>query len=196
MCLKTLMMILNDPLKAVKQASKVKIGHVLLILLLAWGLIGFGLFMVSVKVFSLIVAFAIGTIGFVAGALLTVFFAYLLTRVMNIIGARGKFINAITILAYSLFPVSVAIIITSMLAFVHSALGVIGFIVIAIQVALSLSLFFRMMKDLFRTNMINVLVGFFIIVYVIMASVYLTVSLSSADLYSFFGEMMIPLFGI
>ena len=165
-------------------------------LLLTWGLVGFGLFMVSVKVFSLIVAFAIGMIGFVAGTLLTTFFAYLLTRIMNILGARGKFINGLTTLAYSLFPVSVAIIITSMLAFINSMLGVIGFIVIAIQVALSLSLFFRMLKDLFRTNMITVLVGFFIIVYVIMASVYLTVSLSSADLYAFFGEMMIPLFGI
>lgn len=197
MCLKTLRTILNSPLNAVKYAKRRKnMSEVLQILLLTWTIVGISLFAVSVRIFDLLVSFAVGVIGFVAGFFLSMFFGYLITRVMNILGGRGKFIDGLITISYSLFPISIGVVITSLLALIHPALGILGFVAIAIQTSLSISLYFRLIKELFRVNIITTLVGFFIIMYVIMASVYLTVSLSSTDLYEIFGQMMIPLFGI
>lgn len=197
MCLKTLTLILKKPVEAVYNAKRKKIiSETLWVLLLSWVMIGVGLLTVSLRLLDPLISFAIGIIVLVAGLFFSMFTGYLITKVMVIIGGKGNFFDGLTTVSYTIFPISIAILITSLLALVHPALGVIGFVPIAIQTALGLSLYFRCVKVLYNVDTVTTLVGFFIIVYVLMVSVYLTVSLTSTDIYSMFGQIMMPLFTV
>jgi hypothetical protein len=63
-----------------------------------------------------------------------------------------------------------------------------GFILIALTVALSLSIYFRAIKELYSTDMFTTFIGFLIIVYVFIISVYISTAFSMGSM--LFGNLL------
>jgi len=180
MCCKTLNQLLKSPLDAINKAKREKdIGKTIWILILTWVLVGASFLIVSWRMFTPLISVGVGVTFFLLGILCSVFCGYIIVIVMNILGGKGKYFEGLTVMTYSSFPISLGIFITALLTLIHPILGVIGFIIIAVKTALSLSIYFRSVKVLFGTDMLTVFIGFLIILYVFMISLYLTVILSS-----------------
>ncbi|MBN2203213.1 MAG: hypothetical protein JW700_03455 [Candidatus Aenigmarchaeota archaeon] len=194
MCFKTLGKIMTNPVEAVKDAKKKKdVSGTVLILMLSWLLIGLSLSLVSLNTYNLIVSISVGITIVIIGSLLSVFVGYLLTKIMNILGGSGKFIDGVIVISYSIFPITPAFLVTALLSMIDPAVGFIGFILMAVQIAQGFSIYFRATGDLFKTNMTKVLIGFLIMLYVLMLSMSLTLALTSGTTISLFDQMMSPL---
>jgi len=181
MCGKTLKQLLKSPLDAINRAKREKnIGKTIWILILTWVLIGVSFLIVSMRMFSPLISVGVGITFFLLGVLCSVFCGYIIVVIMNVLGGKGRYFEGLTVMTYSSFPISLGIFITALLTLIHPMLGVIGFIIIAVKTALSLSIYFRSVKVLFRTDMLTSFIGFLIILYVFMISIYLTVLMSSS----------------
>lgn len=185
---------MTNPVEAVKDAKKKKdVSGTVLILMLSWLLIGLSLSLVSLNTYNLIVSISVGITIVIIGSLLSVFVGYLLTKIMNILGGSGKFIDGVIVISYSIFPITPAFLVTALLSMIDPAVGFIGFILMAVQIAQGFSIYFRATGDLFKTNMTKVLIGFLIMLYVLMLSMSLTLALTSGTTISLFDQMMSPL---
>ena len=180
MCTKTLNQLLKSPLVAINNAKREKdIGKTIWILILTWVLVGLSFLLVSMRMLSPLMSVGIGVTFFLLGILCSVFCSYIIVIIMNVLGGRGKYFEGLTVMTYSSFPISLGIFITALLTSIHPILGTIGFIIIAVKTALSLSIYFRSVKVLFRTDMLTTFIGFLIVLYVFMISIYLTIIMSS-----------------
>ncbi|MFH0929193.1 MAG: Yip1 family protein [Candidatus Aenigmatarchaeota archaeon] len=194
MCFKTLKSILTNPAEAISKAKKSKnVSETLWILFLSFVMIGAGLSIVSLGMFTAVVSAAVGITILLLGSLFSAFLGYLLSIVMNILGGKGKVKDGLAVVSYSIFPISIAVLVTALLSMIHPTIGFLGFILMAVQTALGFSIYFRAVKELFKTDMVRVLIGFLIMIYVIMISAYLTLAISSSTVLPFFSEMMMPL---
>jgi len=183
----------KSPLTAINKAKREKnTNKTLLILILTWILFGLSFFIIVIKT-STIILISVGTAMsvFLLGFLASIFCAYLIETIMNILGGRGKYYEGLTSLTYAAFPISLGFLITALLSLIHPLLGIIGFIVVAITVALGLSIYFKSIKELFGTDMITTLIGFLIIVYVFAISVYAIVILSASQFLPIFKELTV-----
>jgi len=107
---------------------------------------------------------------------------------MNILGGKGKYYESLTAATYSSLPISLGILITSFLSLINSVLGgFLGFIIIAITSALSLSIYFKAIKEFYSTDMLITFVGFLIIIYTFIIAVYVSVAFSMSS--TFFSNL-------
>jgi hypothetical protein len=191
MCCKTLNQLLKSPLDAINRAKREKnMGKTIWILILTWFLIGASFLIVSLKMFTALISIGVGITFFLLGVLCSIFCGYIIVIIMNVLGGRGKYFEGLTVMTYSSFPISVGIFITALLTLIHPMLGFIGFIIIAVKTALSLSIYFRSVKVLFGTDMLTAFIGFLIILYVFMISLYLTVIMSSTAISPFLSNIV------
>ena len=108
---------------------------------------------------------------------------------MNILGGKGKYYEALTATTYSSLPISIGLFIMSLVSAAYPMLGMLlGFIVLAITIALSLSIYFRSIKELYSTDMFTTFIGFLIIIYVFMLSIYLSTAFSMGS--TLFGSLL------
>jgi len=171
--------ILTNPVTAILKAKKEKnLNKTLLILILSWVIVSIGFFFVFYKTTTIL--FTIGSVltVFLFGILFSLFYSYIIDVVMNILGGKGKYYESLTATTYSSLPISIGLLLTSIVSSIHPVLGIIGFIVIAVTTALSLSIYFRAIKEFYATDMLITFVGFFIILYVFLIAIYISAAFS------------------
>ena len=172
--------ILTDPVTAILRAKKEKnLNKTLLILILSWILVGISSFLFFYRTTIILTAFGSSLAIFFFGILFSILYSYIIDVIVNILGGKGKYYNSLTAVTYSSLPISVGFLLTSILSFIHPILGIIlGFITIAITTALSLSIYFRAIKEFYSTDMLITFVGFLIVLYVFMIAAYVSMGLS------------------
>ena len=170
--------ILINPVKAVLKAKKERsINKTLLILFESWIFVGIGLF-ITLYNYSPIIALGSSIATLLLGTLFSIFCSYIVDVIMSILGGKGKYFDGLTAVTYSSLPISVGVLVTSFLYLVSPILGgLVGFVAIAITTALSFSVYFRAVKELYSTDTVITLVGFLILMYVFIIALYLSASL-------------------
>jgi hypothetical protein len=125
---------------------------------------------------------------FLFGILFNIFFGYIINLVMNILGGKGKYYEALTATTYSSLPISFGFLLMSMLYAIHPILGItIGIVAITITTASGLSIYFRAIKEFYSTDMLTNFIGFLIIFFALFISIYVSVMYSMS--YPLFGNL-------
>jgi len=172
--------ILMNPIKAILKAKKNRdINKTLLVLVLSWIMIGISfsitLYRIGIPLIALSSALAI----FLFGILFSLFYGYIINVVMNVLGGRGKYYDGLTAATYSSLPISIGILVTAFLSFINVVLGgLLGFLILAVTTALSLTVYFRAIKEFYSTDMVITFVGFLVTIYVLMIAIYLSLGFS------------------
>ncbi len=162
--MKKLYEIVINPISAITKAKKEKnLSFTFLVLIVAWILIAaavtfvykFGGRTTLTELTSLDILISI----FVGGLFVSLLGGMLVKIVMVILGGKGKYFEGLTSLAYSILPLSKGF----LLAAIFSLLSIYGimlsFIVLIIFCAISVSVFFRSIKELFGTDTVTTWVG-------------------------------------
>ena len=166
--------LLKSPLIAINKAKKERdVYKTFWILIITWILMGLGFSIIILKTFNPIISIDAGIIVFLFGLVFSLFCSYITSIIMNVLGGKGKYYQSLTATTYSSFPVSVGFFITAILAFIHPILIIFGLILLIITAALSFSIYFKSIKELFSVDMITTFVGFIILIYVFVLSVYI-----------------------
>jgi len=172
--------ILMNPIKAILKAKKNRdINKTLLVLVLSWIMIDISfsitLYRIGIPLIALSSALAI----FLFGILFSLFYGYIINVVMNVLGGRGKYYDGLTAATYSSLPISIGILVTAFLSFINVVLGgLLGFLILAVTTALSLTVYFRAIKEFYSTDMVITFVGFLVTIYVLMIAIYLSLGFS------------------
>jgi len=182
--------ILTNPVIAIAKAKKEKdISKTVMILVLSWILISMSFFFSFYKGIIFLVAFGSTLTVLLFGIIFSIFLSYLINIIMNILGGKGKYYDALTATTYSSLPISIGLFIMSLVSAAYPMLGMLlGFILIAITIALSLSIYFRSIKEFYSTDMFTTFIGFLIIIYVFMLSIYLSTAFSMGS--TLFGSLL------
>jgi O-antigen/teichoic acid export membrane protein len=182
--------ILANPTTAIAKAKKEKnLNKTILLLMLSWILVSISFFISFYKELLILVAFGSTITIFLFGMLFSVFLSYLINIIMNILGGKGKYYDSLTATTYSSLPLSFGLILMSITSAIVPMLGLlVGFILVAITLALSLSIYFRAIKELYSVDMFTTFIGFLIIIYVFMLSMYLSTTFSIGS--ALFGSLL------
>jgi len=172
--------ILMNPLKAILKAKKDRdVNKTLLVLFLSWIMVGISFSITLYRIGLLSIALSSALAIFLFGILFSFFYGYIINIVMNVLGGKGKYYDGLTAATYSSLPISIGILVTAILSFINVVLGgLLGFITLAITTALSLSIYFRAIKEFYSTDMVVTFVGFLITIYVLMIAIYLSLGFS------------------
>ena len=182
--------ILTTPVTAITKAKKEKsLSKTFLILILSWILLSMSFFLSFYKELMIIIALGSALTIFLFGILFSIFYSYVIDILMNVLGGKGKYYDSLTAATYSSFPISLGLLITSIATLVHPYLGlIVGFISISFTVALSFSIYFRAIKDLYSTDMLTTFIGLLIIIYVFIITSYITTAFSMNSM--LFGNLL------
>lgn len=182
--------IFTNPVVAIAKAKKEKnLNKTILILLISWVFISISFFFSFYKDILLLVAIGSALTILLFGLLFSIFLSYLINIVMNILGGKGKYYEALTATTYSSLPISIGLLLMSLITSIYPTLGMlVGFILLAITIALSLSIYFRSIKELYSTDMFATFIGFLIVMYVFTLSIYLSAAFSMGS--TVFGNLM------
>jgi hypothetical protein len=182
--------ILSNPVVAITKSKKERnLNKTFLILIFTWFLVSLSFFFSFYKEYLFLVAVGSFLTIFLFGILFSIFFSYLINLVMNILGGRGKYYDSLTAATYSSLPISVGLLLISILSAINAAIGmIISFVFIAIMLALSLSIYFRAIKELYSTDMFTTFIGFLIIIYVFMLTLYISSAFSMGS--ALFGNLL------
>ena len=93
------------------------------------------------------------------------------------LGGKGKYFHGLTSIAYAMLPISVGMLVASLLAFAPLTAGL-QVIVFALSFALGFSMIYRGIKELYGMDMITVFVVVSIAVVVVFVSIYASLGLS------------------
>lgn len=174
-CVERLKELLKTPLTAIKKAKKEKdIGKTINVLIVSWILCGISFFIIGVREgISLIKITGFSISVFLLGVLSTIIFSYFTYLIMNVLGGRGRYFAGLTSITYSCFPLSFGAIVTAFLFLLHPALGLIlGFIIIGAYAALSLSILYKSVKELFAVDLITSWIGLGLLILAIVITIY------------------------
>lgn len=182
--------LLTSPVIAITKAKKEKnLNKTILILVFSWILISISFFLSFYREAIFLIALGSTLTVFLFGMIFSIFISYLINIVMNVLGGKGKYYEGLTATTYSSFPVSVGLFLMSVISAVYPMLGMVaGFILVAIAIALSLSIYFRSIKELYSTDMITTFIGFLVIIYVFILSIYLSAAFSMGS--TIFGNLL------
>lgn len=95
------------------------------------------------------------------------FFALLTKLVVNTLGGKGDYLHGLTVVAYSLAAPAVGLLVTAIFFTVQWIGPLVGFLAIAVALALGFATLYRSIKELFATDMITALVAVGILTLVI-----------------------------
>jgi len=176
--MKRLRELLKTPLTAIKNAKKEKdIGTTINVLIISWILCGVSFFIVGIREgISLLNITGFSISVFLLGILCTMLFGYFTYLIMNVLGGKGRYFAGLTSLTYSCFPLSFGSIVTAFLFLLHPVLGIIlGFIIVGAYAALSLSVLYKSVKELFAVDLITSWIGLGLLVLAITITIYAVV---------------------
>lgn len=165
--------IFRDPGKAFSSAAKgksmAKTGQVLVLdalivaaslTILTWNAV------MAPWIFALVIG-----IGIVGG--------YVLSIISGALGTKGGFFEGFTSIAYALAPMAVGILLIALFAHLPGVGTIIGYIAVMIMFSLGLSVLYRGVKDLYRSDMITAFVAVFIFGVSFVIAVQLSLSLGT-----------------
>ena len=105
-------------------------------------------------------AMAAAAATFVIGLIGSLFLAYPLQVVLNAMGGKGQYFQALTPIAYSLFVASVGLLVAAILSFIPMGIGaLLGFVVLAVTLPLSVVVLLRGVKDLWGMDWLGSVIG-------------------------------------
>lgn len=126
--------------------------------LLGYGALGWGKIMKDSAIFA------------VAGFVVSLMFSLFITVGLNVMGGKGKIVDGISAVAYSTLYGGIGLLVSSLIAYIPSVGDwPVGFwlagLVFAFFSVLDISIFFRLLKDLFDVDSALVLLGTLVIFY-------------------------------
>jgi hypothetical protein len=111
---------------------------------------------------------------FVASLLL----GFMIKIIVTTLGGRGGYYEGLTCISYTLLPISIALLISSLVSVLPGGI-LLSAISIAIGFAQGVSMFYRSVKELFATDMITALVAVSILIVVLFAAAYVSFGLTT-----------------
>jgi len=151
--------LLINPSEAIVKAKKKKdVNKVSVLLLVEWLLIGLSIIIVFSNL-ACIPRVTTAATAFLIGIPSTLFFALLLKIVMRTLGGKGNYYEGLVSIAYGLFAISLGVLISSLFFYVPSIGFLFGLLILIMAGALSISTFYRAVKELFDVDMITTWVG-------------------------------------
>ena len=182
--------IIKNPSKAVKAAKKQDYGKTFLVLVVCAVLFG-------------VASFILATVWW--QALLTMIIVFLATMLTGLIlgtlmfylTSNGFFYEGLTTMTYSLFPFALGAVLLSILFTVFLPVGIISLVLSAVlmilifvfSAAISFALFFRVAKELYKTDMITVFIAY-IFLWIVMSFGYIGMY------FAFMATKLFPLFSM
>ena len=92
------------------------------------------------------------------------FYGWLLQLTMTVLTGKGRYVDGLTAIAYTVFSLSIGAIISSILAYIPIAGMVIAFAVMSIFGVIGYGLIYKLTKMLFETDMITAFVGIAVLI--------------------------------
>lgn len=173
--MKVLKDLLIDPSEVIVRAKKKRnIDKVSALLLVEWILIGLGIIVVFSNI-GCLSRVALAITAFLVGVPSALFFAFLLKVVMKTLGGRGSYYEGLASVAYGLFAVSLGILVAAPFFYIPAVGSLIGLLILAVAGALSISTFYRAVKELFAVDMITTWIGIGLSAAGIAIGIYLTI---------------------
>ncbi len=123
---------------------------------------------------------------FLLGSIASVFAALfigllLLSVIVNVVvttlGGKGKFFEGLTVVSYSMLPIGLAVFVSA-IASLAPFTGGIQLIILALGFALGLSMLYRGIKELYKTDMITSFVAVSVTILTLLLATYASVGLS------------------
>ncbi len=176
--------ILKNPVAAVMKAKKKNMGKTAVTLIESCILFGLTAAIVIMQtgglsqtaVFLAAVSF---TYLFVLVLVASIVFGYVLKIIATTLGGSGKYYEGLTVVAYTLVPISAAMFVASILSFLPVVGVLLNIIVLSVGFALGVSLLYRSIKELFRTDMVVALVAVSVLVIVLFIAATVSFGLST-----------------
>jgi len=170
--------ILRNPVKSLMDAKKNSPNKTLTVLLGTSVLFGVsaGILVAKTGLYDLLLAGSIITV-FLMALIGMMLFGLVIYIVATTLGGRGRYLQGLTATSYSMVPVSVGAFIISLLAWIPFTVGV-QIVVLALTLALGISLLHRGIKELYRTDMITSFVAVSISALAVLMAIYVSVGLS------------------
>lgn len=150
--------ILRNPGKAFTQAKKKKnLGKSLLILIESSVLFALAALVIALSLGQAMLALGAAVSVFVIVFVFGIVFSYVVQIAAVTLGGKGRYFEGLTVVSYSLAPMSAGIFIASLL-FVIPFVGIVGALVMAVLFALGLAALYRGIKDMFSVDLITSLI--------------------------------------
>jgi len=170
-----LITLIREPVKSIAKAKNRNMMRTYKLLLAEWIIMGLGFLIIPLAMGSTMAMIAstavIATI--IMGIVFTLFFGYLLTAAMRILGGKGDYYQGLTTLVYTIYPLAFGVLIASILSLIPIAGMILGFLVVSVLAVMSVATFFRATMDLFRVDAIRAFIacqvmflGFFLAFYI------------------------------
>ena len=121
-----------------------------------------------------------------AGSIVTVFlmtlvgfllFGLIVHVTSSTLGGKGKYYEGLTTVAYSMLPMSAGFLVIALLSWAPLTIGI-QIIVLALALAVGISLLHRGVKELYRTDMVTASMAVLISVLAILLAIYVSVGMS------------------
>lgn len=179
MTFKLMKQLLLDPVVAINSAKRMRDYHELLLLLvIEWALVGIGL-AVTLRTFGTSAALGIGAMAALLGIALTIFGGFLIQLVFHILGGRGTYWTGLTSAVYAKFPLAFGVFLGAILFSIPVFGLLVGVLLITLTSLMSISIFYRTLKELFQVDIVTTWVGIGILVAGIIVSLYISIILLS-----------------
>jgi len=163
--------VLKNPVKAIEAAKKKKSMNKTVGLMIATAIV-FGISVVIMLAKTLALTAVVGAGAFVGVLLLTLVFALLFGLIIQVtavtLGGKGGYFEGLTSITYALWPISIGFLIAVIIAWIPFA-SVISGIIFAVLFAMGVSILYRSVKELFKTDMITTYVAVTVVILAIFA---------------------------
>jgi hypothetical protein len=172
----------TNPSLVIAKAKKQKdINHTLKILMIEWLFFGVGFFIVSSILFRatswLLVGISVFLSVFISGVIATIFIGWIIELIITTLGGKGKYFEGLTACVFGLFPISIGLLISSIVSFIPMIGFLISLILITLSSAVGISMFYRGLKEMFGTDMITTWIGVGILIVSTFLAFYLSLAL-------------------
>ncbi len=115
---------------------------------------------------------------FVVMFILSIILGYIIRIIVTTLGGTGKYFEGLTVVSYALLPISAGLFVASLLALVPAGI-VISALATAVGFAYGLSILYRGIKELFKTDMITAFVAVSILIIVLLAAASVTLGFTA-----------------
>lgn len=172
MCIERLKDLLVNPVVAIAKAKREKKTATTLVVLFAeMILIDLALLLGSIKLGSASLASALISLP-LFGIVCSLFCGFLVQLVFTILGGKGKYFEGLTCVVYPAFPMSVGLLVGSLMSFapvIGSGLSAMAILIFAL---IGVAMLYRSVKELFNVDMITAWVGVSVLIIGLVVSFY------------------------
>lgn len=170
--------ILKNPVKSITAAKKQNFNKTFTVVIEACVLLAVAGGLIAAKLgFGSSGIFASSVAMFLFALIFVLLFALMVHIAANTLGGRGKFYEGLTAVAYAMLPAAAGLFVVSLLAFIPFTLGV-QIIVLALSFVSGLSMLYRGVKELYRTDLLTSLVTISVVIVVLIVTIYITAGIS------------------